>query len=227
MKKTLQFLLVFSVLMMGFTYDANAQRKKRNKRDVDEYFDDRGSFKDRLWYGGGFNIGGGVGGNFSSFQFGVSPMVGYKITDFFSFGPRVSIDFNYLKGNTITLAGLNQGVAIDGGRQASWITSVSGGLFARAKVLETIFLHGEVGYQSSKFAAAQSVGNQAFLVYDEDTDKLVTVNDNRNTALLGVGYNSSVGGGLGYEILVLYDFLVSEEEDALPFDFRIVFTYRF
>ena len=64
------------------------------------------------------------------------------------------------------------------------------------------------------------------LLYDEDTDKLVTIDDNRNTTLLGLGYNSGAGL-IGYEILVLYDFNVAEDDDALPFDFRVGFTYKF
>ena len=227
MKKALQLLVIFSILMIGFSQDADAQRKKKKKKsDVDEYFDDRGGFVDRLWYGGGFNLGGGGTGNFTSFQFGLSPMVGYKITNFLSVGPRISLDFNYLKGNTITLAGVQANQAIDGGRQASWITSLSGGVFARAKFTEMLFVHGEFGYQNSKFASSAQVGNQLFLVYDESTDKLVTINDNRNTTLLGLGYNSGAGH-IGYEILFLYDFNVAVDDDALPFDFRVGFTYKF
>lgn len=226
MKKALQFLLLFSILMMGITHEAEAQRKKKKKKDVDEYFDDKGSFIDRLWYGGGLNLGGGSSGNFSSFQFGLSPMVGYKLNDFVSFGPRISLDFNYLKGETISEAAALMGQAIPTGRQASWITSFSGGLFGRLKFLETLFIHGEMGYQKSKFASSANVGGGSFLLYNEDTDKLTTINDDRSNTYLGIGYNSG-GGYIGYEILVLYDFNVAEDEQGLPFDIRVGFTYKF
>ncbi|HFC00741.1 MAG TPA: hypothetical protein ENJ53_08050, partial [Phaeodactylibacter sp.] len=148
MKKALQFLVLISILLVSFSPHAEAQKKKRKKsKDIEEYFDDRGSFKDRLWYGGGFNLGFGGSGNVSSFQFGISPMVGYKITDRFSLGPRISLDYNYIKGPSVTLTGNT-----DNGRQASGIVSYSGGVFARFKFLDMLFAHTEYSYESSKFA---------------------------------------------------------------------------
>ena len=226
MKKALQFLVLISILLITFSPNAEGQKKKRKKsKDVDEYFDDRGSFKDRLWYGGGLNLGFGGSGNISSFQFGLSPMVGYKITDRFSVGPRISVDYNYIKGPTV--AWVNNGPQVkETGRQASGIVSYSGGVFARFKFVEMLFAHTEYGYEISKIVQAVGVGNQTYLLYDEATDKLVTFNDNRNHAYLGLGYLSG-NGVWGYEILALYDFLVPESEAGLPFDFRVGFTYKF
>ena len=89
MNRALQFLVLISVLIISFSHNSEAQ--KRSNRDIDEYFDDRGSFKDRLWYGADvtLNFFSVPGGN--AFNAGIAPMVGYKITDAFSVGPRIEI----------------------------------------------------------------------------------------------------------------------------------------
>ncbi|MBP6828601.1 MAG: hypothetical protein KA165_18690, partial [Saprospiraceae bacterium] len=70
-----------------FLQTASAQSESDNSSD----------FKSRLWYGGniGLNFYGYNGGNV--FQIGVAPMVGYKIVEPLSVGPRVSILFASVK----------------------------------------------------------------------------------------------------------------------------------
>ena len=97
MKKFFLFSFITLLFACAFTDDAYAQRrgkkKKKKSSKTDEYFDESG-FANRLWYGGSvpFQIGGdGLGNN--ALLIGLSPMVGYKINDFFSVGPRASIKY--------------------------------------------------------------------------------------------------------------------------------------
>ncbi|MBK8844307.1 MAG: hypothetical protein IPO33_16470 [Saprospiraceae bacterium] len=50
-------------------------------------------FTEKLWYGGGVNLGFGADEFTSVFSLGLSPMVGYKFTPDFSMGPRVGFSF--------------------------------------------------------------------------------------------------------------------------------------
>ena len=118
MKKALQLFLLIAVLMTAFTTSADAQygRKKKKKKKktekTDSYFDDKGTFKDRLWYGADLGLrfyqsAIGIGGNQffgNGFFFSVAPMVGYKITDNLSVGPRLEVLY---QGERYDLRSLN------------------------------------------------------------------------------------------------------------------------
>ena len=94
--------LVFLALVLGLsTVDAqNYGRKKKKKKKktktekTDDYFDESGGFAHRLWYGGMVNFqisNDGFGNN--ALLLGISPMVGYKFTDMFSVGPRLTMNY--------------------------------------------------------------------------------------------------------------------------------------
>ena len=130
MNRALQFLVLISVLIISFSHNSEAQ--KRSNRDIDEYFDDRGSFKDRLWYGADvtLNFFSVPGGN--AFNAGIAPMVGYKITDAFSVGPRIEIlyrgeRYDINTGTDLKFNSTNYGV----------------GAFTRLKVFNQYFIHAE------------------------------------------------------------------------------------
>ena len=122
--------------------------QKKNSDDeysTDDYFDDKGGFKHKLWYGGMFNF------SIASSQFGgsqmligLSPMVGYKITDFLSVGPRVSMD--YIE---FFIEGTNPRVMLWGI-----------GPFARGKITESLFAHLE--YQIKASSNLNDVAQFAF-----------------------------------------------------------------
>ena len=91
---------VFALLLL-FTFvigvsTAEAQRSKKKRNSTEEYFDESGGFAHRLWYGGGFNLNFGGNGGSNQLLIGVSPMVGFKINDIFSLGPRVSFDLSLI-----------------------------------------------------------------------------------------------------------------------------------
>ncbi|MEL6863412.1 MAG: hypothetical protein AAFP19_03290 [Bacteroidota bacterium] len=213
MKKVTQYLsiLLLLSLFIGIN-DAEAQNRRKRSSKNDEYFDDKGGFAHRLWYGG--NIGLGFSGNsaFSSFSFGLSPMVGYKIFEQLSIGPRVGFQYTYLKGPTD-----------DGRVHAIQPISYSMGLFGRYKFFESIFAHVEVEFQSEQQVFQNARGE---LLYDFDEDKIFTERNNRENFYVGAGYHSG-SGRFGYEIVVLYNLLIAEDDVLLPWDIRFGFTYNF
>lgn len=192
-----QFLWVFfcGLFLFGITLESEAQRRRQTTET---------KLTEKLWYGGGFALGfyGGGSAGISSNEFfvGISPMVGYKVTENLSFGPRLELGFlagRYDIGTRIVKNNsFNYGV----------------GIFGRQKFFNILFAHAEYGYLNQA---------QAFLVNgDIETERI-----GQDQFLLGLGYNS--GAKVASEISVLYDFLAPEDTIDLPIVFRFGITYNF
>ncbi len=212
------FSLMFFVLLMvtmvvsTATAQPNSKKKKKKKETTEDYFDERGSLKDRLWYG--INGGGGFGGNqgISSFQITAIPMVGYKITDYWSAGPRIGLGYNYIKiqqqsADPLVVQPLSYTVAA----------------FSRLKFLRMFFFHVEYGLESNEDIDPDGDG---FLEFSTATGKIITERFNNDAFNIGLGYNAG-DGGLGYEIGLFYKALEPKNSDNLPFDIRVGLTYKF
>ena len=168
------------------------------------------AFKDRLWYGGGFNLGFNGNQNYSVFQFGLSPMVGYKIIEQWSVGPRIGFNYTYLKGTGSN----NRQVVIQP-------VDFEFGVFTRFKVLPIIFTHVEFTVTNEQQVFVDQFGRIAL-----DSDDIpVTERDTRGNLYLGLGY--SADAELGYEFLVLFNLLEDTNSSQLPFSIRAGFNYRF
>ncbi|HMQ49920.1 MAG TPA: hypothetical protein PKA00_20900 [Saprospiraceae bacterium] len=207
MKRLLQlsFLIVITLLLTNTDALAQSRGKKKKSSETDKYFDDSGNFASKLWYGGGFNLG-FSGDNFESlFQLGVSPMVGYKITDNFSIGPRGEVLFNFYRAD-VGAPEIAKGTFVNYGL----------GVFSRYKIFRTIFIHGEYGFQNEEI----------IIDYDFNENKFITGRRSRNNAFIGAGYNDG-DGVWGYEIALLYNLNQDANTLDLPFDFRFGITYNF
>ncbi|MCB0617936.1 MAG: hypothetical protein KDC43_08635 [Saprospiraceae bacterium] len=210
MKKTSLLLLLSTLFLAGFSTDLHAQsKKKKSSSKVDQYFDDSGKFSDNLWYGGNFNLGFSGNGSTNLFSFGLAPMVGYKITEEWSVGPRVAFDVNFYKG-----------YGTDGRIYKTSPTSYSVGMFTRYKVFPSIFAHVEYEFENAKFP-----GFLNGLMYVENGE-VVTFQETRDNFYVGAGYNSGYSIW-GYEIIFLYNVLLPEDSVELPFFFRFGITYNF
>lgn len=210
----ISFLMIFCFLMIGIT-TADAQRrgkkKKKKKPTQDEYFDERGSFAHRLWYGGGFNLGFVGGNNNSRFDLGISPMVGFKVTEAFSVGPRVGIQYSYIRG-----------IGTDGVRHKVEPISYSVGMFGRYKAFTNFFAHAEYGVESEQ----QIFGTNSGLLAIDTNGDVITARRNVNNFFAGLGYTS--GDIIAYEISLLYNFIEdAEDPTAFPWDIRFGLTYNF
>lgn len=203
-----QLRLLSFVLLLFLAQNADAQRRDR-ERERDRPRETERSrpqkeelskgFKSRLWYGGGVNIGFGAFNGFSSFNFGLSPMVGYKIVGPLSIGPRVAYDFTSLK-----LRGVR-----------SWaLNSFDAGAFVRCRAFLGLFFQAEVS-------------NQWF--QDIDNFSLEKVNLTRVNQRLGAGWNFGERGGAGSEISILYNFKIANDINSPqnPIEYRFGFTWKF
>lgn len=160
-------------------------------------------FTDRLWYGGGINLGISGGQGSSAFGLGLSPMVGYKIAGPLSVGPRVSVMYTHLRATV----GPNR---VESANVVTW----GAGVFARVKVLPNIF--GHVEYE---------IAEEAFRdILAFNTLEVIRVR-NGNT-YIGAGYNTG-RGAWGSDITVLYNLTLADDDPRSPFSIRFGFTYNF
>lgn len=154
---------------------------------------------DKLWFGGNIGLGFNNSQNFRQFFIGLAPMVGYKITDAWSIGPRIDLSYTHIRLETP-------------GRGVEKVNdfNVGAAVFTRYKVFTNFFAHVETGIINIPSLVRDQAGN------------LITVDERRQTMLIGLGYTA--GGG---EIVLLYDLNAPDDSVELPIDFRFGFNYNF
>jgi len=209
--------------MTAFTVDLDAQysrkRKKKKKKKTttqrnSEYFDESGKkLIDKLWFGADGIIRLRSVQNQSELTWGLSPMVGYKFTDNFSAGPRISFQNGILK------------LSDDLGNEASLNTIDYGaGLWTRHKILQQYFIHAEVELLSDE----SEVSENNFLLLDpDDPTKILTTRESSTRFYLGPGYTSSFNGPLGFSAYALWDFSQEFNSNNIPIVIRFGLTYNF
>jgi hypothetical protein len=189
--------------------------KKKTTKKTDEFFDESGGFKHRLWYGGNVNLSlSGLNGG-SLFAIGITPMVGYKIIGGLSAGPRLGINYTSIKAyNT------------KGGVSSVSVTDYSAGVFARYKAFQNFFAHTEFEYvnEQNPRIFRDNAGN-LFIDLDSNGKPLKDPRQSRNNTYAGIGYSS--GGTFAYEIMILYNFNVAQNSFEQPITYRAGFTYKF
>ena len=201
-----RFLLLLSLTLGAFTLSAQTE-EDRARDDLDYYKSGDTREQSRgggdLWYGAGAQLG------FSSNQFnslfvvGLSPIVGYKLNNFLSVGPRGAFTYNAYREDV----GANDRLKIN---YITW----EAGLFARAKVIYPFFAH--VEYSLVSEARSFDRVNQ--------TAQRVT----RAVPFAGAGISQGGGPGQsGFEILVLIRLASAEFINDSPVVFRTGINYNF
>ena len=203
------FGLIF-ILLLCFQTDMDAQSRKKKKKKKEDT-ETQINFADRLWYGGGFTLGFG-GSGFSNlsgsiFQFGLSPMAGYKIMDFLSIGPRAEITY---VGGRFQVFGQGQVYKV-----GTWSYAI--GPFVRAKTPFNLFAHMEYSYLDEEYVTDQINAD----------NRLETFRRSRDAFYIGAGYFSNTPGGFGYELYLTYDLLAPENTTDLPLSYRFGVNYNF
>ena len=227
MKLRITIILISFLTLSFIPTDASAQRgrsKKKSKSSVDKAFDKDGDLLDKLWFGGMVSPGFSGNNSLNEFTFGISPMVGYKITNKLSIGPRISATYRHLRGN-----GSIDGFNITGPERGNTL-STSYALFGRYKILPAIFAHVEyersvVNY-NQVWVVPSIIGTQYFLRVDSVTNETIKSRESRENAYVGLGYTST-GGILNTEISVLYNVLENSQSLSIPIVFRFGLNYNF
>jgi len=199
MRKSIVLSLIFAFVMLSVV-DAEAQRKRRTKKrpSKTERETDKPSFKQKLALDLGFGNPGFIGGGGSStFNFALKPGVGYIVSSRFSPGVFTKGDFLWVNNGAGEFSLFDYGV----------------GLFAKFKIVESIYLRGEYAFQSYSWNRNTGLINR----------------ENFTSPLLGLGYKSvnpgSNWGGIGGEILFHMDADVRNFNNL--YEFWIKYDYKF
>ncbi len=152
-----------------------------------------------IWYGAGATLGFSANQFSSLFRIGVAPMVGYKFNNFLSAGPRASVVYSRFSSDVFKDNSINWAV----------------GLFARAKVFRSFFVHAEYSLLNEREV---NPINGFWL------DGRVV----RAIPFLGGGINQGGGpGSAGFEFMVLFRLIQPDRINDAPYEIRSGFTYNF
>jgi hypothetical protein len=188
-------LLLIGILLL--TQLAFAQRVRT--REEESKSKEKEPARSKIWYGGGLQLGFNSYFGSNVFAFGISPMVGYKIIEQISVGPRVETTYTSVK---------------QAGFKAVSLFDVDAGVFIRFKVFRGLFLQGELSnewYQQAITGSNEKVRSQRF------------------NQRLGAGWNFGNGQGGGSEVGVFYNFAVANDVNSFenPLGYRFGFTWNF
>ncbi len=166
---------------------AGALRKQQEEKKKQEGFD-----ASRMIYGGTISAGGGNG----AFVIGVSPMIGYRITEKFAAG--VGFGYQYAKVNDFFEIEDNNGIVNYYDFKA---TMLSGSVWARYLILPKLFVHAAyehnfLSFQNYRFARNGSGNIEG---YKERYDA--------PSALVGIGYRMPVAPNVSVNIMGMVDVL--------------------
>lgn len=157
----------------------------------------------RIWYGGNVPLGLGFGSS-TLIQFGISPMLGYKITPDFSIGPRVGFLYSYYSQRLVN-------GQVESVQPLSW----TAGVFSRYKFVDRFFAHLEYEYENEAVPYYTSNG---FEVQRYDANNLH----------IGLGLLQGGGGGaMRSEILLLYNVNPSPYSSQSPISLRFGLNWHF
>ena len=214
--KLLSLVLICSFALSINTADAQTRKKKKKSDKVDEYFDDKGTILQRTWYGAdlSFNFI-PIPGFGNIIGYGISPIAGVKINDWFSVGPR--IQFSVLNGRISEENRIDPDLAF----KFNAVT-VGAGVFARARLGRAYFAHVEFDRVSYSQPA------NGILSYN-DQGKIDLERIGQSHFYVGAGYHGQIGTQWGYQVTALFDTLVDRDSwnVSLPIATRFGINYKF
>lgn len=159
-----------------------------------------------IWYGAGLILDYQSRLNRSLFRIGITPIIGYKLNNFLSVGPRGSVIYNAF------------GADSQQGRLTSRHWDYSIGAFTRARVWRGIFAQAEYSLLSDVLLTS----------VDPQTNRFNQIRQTRGVPFLGAGF--SQGGGpnaLGFEISVMFRLTQPDRLNDSSFEIRTGMNYNF
>lgn len=162
----------------GAKYQKNAEKK--------------GFDPHKLIFGGGFGAGFGNG----TLILGISPVVGYRISDRFSAGLRLGYQYNWIKDGQLFLNGITSAV------EAKNINYhvIAPGVWGRFMVWNNIFVHAEYEYNVFTY-------KEYNLSFQQPGYTTRRAWDHANCLLVGVGLRQPVSDNASFVFEVFYDAL--------------------
>ena len=190
------------------TSTKKTSKSKTSTTKTDEYFDEKGEWKNKIQYGINLNpnilsFGGGT------FNICIDPMVGYKFNNWAMAGIIGGIDYSYLSYE----------IALNT-RIVAQPINFSYGVYGRAKVFESIYVHSD--FRQATYTRPRNAINP------DNPKRLLTESINKPELNVGLAYRTG-GSGWGYEFSATYNALYNDTyiDWKQPFDIKLGFTYNF
>ena len=196
-----QFLLLLALAFLPTLAYAQTTPEEEAEEDLDYYNNRRDTEVGRrgdspIWYGTGAQLGFAATSFQSNFLIGLSPIVGYKVNNFLSVGPRGSFTYNRFRDDRFDF------------REGYFEWEL--GAFARALVYRGFFAHVEY-----------NLLNEVDIFQNQSTFELETVRRTRAVPFAGGGINQGGGPGqMGFEVLILFRLTQPDIINDSPFQFR-------
>lgn len=193
MRKQSVFIILFSLL---FIFDNSFAQEKYNssgRKGDANYTPNRqksGFDPNRLILGGGFDGGGGSG----IFALGVSPLVGYRVTNHFSAGVQLGYQYMWVKNGQWAMDG-NSGQILY--KNLNYHI-VSPGVWARMLLFSNVFLMTQ--YEHNIYSYKGYVTSTSGLTARRQWDKSASL-------LLGAGLRQPISNNSSFVIMAFYDVL--------------------
>ncbi len=204
-----RYLLLLAFLLTSMLSYAQI-REREAREDLGYGSDRRAPAADEagdIWYGAGATLGFSATSFSSFFRIGISPIVGYKLNNFLSVGPRASLIYNRFHYDETRV---NPEITDN---SITW----SAGAFGRAKIYRGFFVHAEYSLLSEKQ-----------FVLDQQTGAPVSERRTRPIPFLGAGLNQGGGvGATGFEILLLFRLSSREYINDAPYELRTGLNFNF
>ncbi len=193
------------------TYNSSGKKGEAKRKDLKP----KGFDASRLVLGGGAIVSAGTG----YVNLGLSPMIGYKITDNFAAGIGLSYQYYRNKFEQVAIVDQNNNIVdiIQYDRKTSLY---SANIWARYIVWRNLFVH-----------VQPEIMNVGVPTLVQDPVGNITIGENREyipAALVGLGIRQPITGSLSLFVMALYDVV---QNPSSPYykniDFRIGFNIGF
>lgn len=186
--------------------NSSASRTKSSKNQESD-------FVSRLWYGAGGTAGFQSNSTTSIYSIGLTPQVGYKFNEWLSAGPRIGATYTGVKAFTTSSSNV---------RERAHLWDFNASAFARARV-SVFYVQAEYGLVSQNFLPFFYQTGRIPLDLNLEPDY---GRENQDVLLMGIGYNSSVGG-MGSDIGVFYNLFDDVEAIGSPISIRLMLTFGY
>lgn len=165
---------------------------KKGEAEYKKNAEKKGFDTHKLIFGGGLQAGFGNG----TLILGLSPIVGYRVSDRFSAGLRLGYQYNWIQNGQYYMNGITG--AIDGKNVNYHI--VSPGVWARFIVWNNLFLYSEYEFNEFTYKAYKTSFAQPGFTSEQAWD-------HANSLLAGIGLRQPVSENASFVFIVFYDVL--------------------
>lgn len=216
MKKILLVLLLMPLALgavaQDTVYSSSGKPVSQYRQKEREKEQEKGFNTSKLIFGGGFALGGGNG----MFNAGISPIIGYRITDNFSAG--VGLGYQYLSVKNYWQ--VRHPVTLVDEFHPLRVSMYTGSIWARYLVWNNIFVHAEPEMNLWSARRPQYEGNPPTLGKRSENFTVPRL-------LVGGGVRQPVSDRSSIVFMLLYDVIQDKNSPYSPLDIRFGFNVGF